>query len=683
MKVLAAVLGVVAVAVAGLALFAMVNLRTLIGAHRDELVARVGRMVGRPVTVAAVVPSWWPLGIRLREVTVAEDPEFGATPFFAAESVVMGIRPWPLVAGRIEASGVHLDRPRLTLVRDPSGHWNVESLGVGAKDAGKDDARGGTGKERRRGFRIPLEWVVGVALSQIDRGTVTIEDRRLGRPPIELRHLHLHATDVYLGATAHLRLEGALFAADAPDLRLDLRVPELGQHDAQHAPFTAHVDVRDADLAVLARWLGGEPATSGRVRSLKIDAEGPLLQGRATVAVDADDPALVVADVPLGRTQPIAATATIAGAVDALRITDVRATLGTLALRAEGQAVVDPWRVALTVTSEPQGRAMLALDDMVLAIGEVDGTLAFDREGLALQPLRLRVDDAPFEVRGWVTDAEPPMLDVHVEAEPFDGTLTADVAVDENGAARARVETAAIDLGKALPRFAPELEGRVEGRASGGAVVTARVVEGRIASGSLAGTGTLSVANGRLRDVNLPDLVVAAIEEVPFMPQLVSAGTRARYAELFGSRDTVVDSADVPFTIGRGRLASERALFVNPAYQISGKGWIDATDELRFTGTVLLGASVSRTLRDDVRAAKYLAADDGRISLPFVARGRLGHVRVEPDGKRLRERGLTALLGERPEGRDEGRGERRRGEPRRQESLEERVIERLERMLKP
>lgn len=682
MKVLAAVLGVVAVAVAGLVAFAMINLRTLIGAHQDELVARVGRMVGRPVTVGAVVPSWWPLGIRLRQVTVGEDPAFGNAPFLSAESVVMGIRPWPLVAGRVEASGVHLDQPRLALVRDAGGHWNVESIGVDAQ--GQDEERGGTApKERRRGLRVPLEWVVGVALSQVDHGTVTIEDRRTGRPSIELRHLRLRATDVYLGATARLRLEAALFAADAPDLRLDLSVPELGQQDARHAPFAAHVEMRDADLAVLARWIGGGSTARGRVRSLRVDADGPLLQGRARVALAADDPALVVAGVPLGRTQPIEVAGTVAGAVDGVRIADVHATFGTLALRAEGAATLDPWHVGLTVTSEPKGTATLALDRTTLAVGAVAGTLALDRDGLALQPLHLSVDGAPFDVRGWITDAEPVALDLHVEGTPFDGTLTADVAVDATGAARARVEAAAIDLAKALPRFAADLERRVEGRASGGAVLTGRVADGRLADGSLIGTGTLTVRDGRLIDVNLPDLVVAEIEDVPLMPQLVSAGTRARYAELFGSRDTVVESADVPFTIARGRFASDRALLVNPAYQVSGKGWIDVTEEMRFSGTVLLGASVSRTLRDDVRAAKYLAADDGRISLPFVARGRLGRVRVEPDGKRLRERGLTALLGETPDERAAGRGTARRGERRREDNVEERVIERLERMLKP
>ena len=211
----------------------------------------------------------------------------------------------------------------------------------------------------------------------------------------------------------------------------------------------------------------------------------------------------------------------------------------------------------------------------------------------------------------------------------------------------------------------------------------ARLADGALVAGSLAGSGTLTLHGGRLRDVNLPDLVVEQIESLPFMPQLVSARTRSRYADLFASRDTVIESARVPFTIGHSRLSTEQATLDNPAYQITGKGWIDEARELRFHGTVLLGAAVSRTLRDDVRAAKYLAADDGRITLPFVARGRLGKVRVEPDAGRLRSRGLTALLGQSPGESGPASGDHARSDRRREAPLPDQVIERLERMLRP
>jgi hypothetical protein len=681
MKVLAAVVAVATAVVVALVAFALLNLRTLIGAHQDELVARVTRAVGRPVTVGAVVPSWWPLGVRLRDVSVGEDAAFGSEPFLVAAGVVIGIRPWPLVSGRIEASGIHLDLPRLSLVRDDGGRWNVESLG---ESSASGTAETSAPKERRRGFRVPLEWVVGVALSQVDDGTIVVDDRRAHWPaPLVLRHVGLRATDVRLGATAHVHLEAALFAAAAPDLEVDLQVAELGQHDAEHAPFTAHVELADADLGVLAGWLGRSDAAAGRMRRLTVEAEGSLTELQASLDLDAVDSALAVGGMPLGRAQPIGVRAVVRRTNDALTIDELRATFGTLAVDARGEAQLDPWRVALTLASSAHGAATVALDHGTLAVGGLEGRVTIDRDGMALAPLQLRVDEAPITLRGWITDTDPPAFDLHVEGRPFDGTVTADVAVDASGAARARVDVAAIDLAAALPRFAPDLERRIEGRASGAAVLTARVAKRRLSADSLEGDGTLTVQDGRLRAVNLPDLVVEQIERVPLMPQIVSARTRARYGELFASRDTVIDSADVPFTIARGRFTSDRAVLVNPAYQISGKGWIDQAEALRFTGTVVLGASVSRTLRDDVAAAKYLAADDGRITLPFVARGRLGAVKVEPDSKRLRERGLTALLGSLPDAVGSAPDHHRRDDRPRDDDLEDRVIERLERMLKP
>ncbi len=213
-------------------------------------------------------------------------------------------------------------------------------------------------------------------------------------------------------------------------------------------------------------------------------------------------------------------------------------------------------------------------------------------------------------------------------------------------------------------------------------MLAGRVADGALATGSVTGNGSVTVVGARLRDVNLPDLVVDQIERIPLMPTLVSASTRARYGELFASRDTIVESASVPFSVARGRLATEHAVLVNPAYQVTGDGWIDEARALRLHGTVLLGASVSRTLREDVHAAKYLAADDGRIELPFVAHGRLGDVSVEPDGKRLRARGLEALLGDGANGVPPSRGRKRDTRPR-DEELEDQVIERLEKMLKP
>jgi hypothetical protein len=663
----------------GVVAFAMANLRALVGAHKDALVARVERVVGRPITVDEVEPSWWPLGIRLRRVTIGEDPSFGSDAFVVADGVIMSVRAWPLVHGRIEAAGVVLDRPTLTLRRAPSGDWNVASLGEPAGDLDKAGGGNAGRKDRRRAFRVPLEWAVGVALSQVRDGTITIDTGK--GAPLVLRQVHLHADDVRLGATARVRLEAAVFDRDA-DLLLDVRIPSLGQQDVAHSPFTVRAALRDVDVATVSGWTGRSNAAAGTVEAVSIAAAGTLESLHGTFDVRADDPALRVGGVALGRLGAVAVEGRAGRERATIAIESLRATAGGLLVDANGTVGEDPWRVALDLHAASQGTAAVVVGGgTTVDVGGVDGRVVVDRDGAKLEPLRFTVDEVALETRGWVTGVAPPVLDVHVEGRPFSGSLAADVAVEASGAARARVEAADVDLAAALARLAPALENRVEGRASGGAVVTARVVDGALAPGSLAGDGAVTVRDGKLRNVNLPDLVIEQIERVPLMPQLVSARTRARYAELFASRDTVVTSATLPFTLARGRLVTDHAVFENPAYQMTGDGWLDEAQQLRFRGTVLLGASVSKTLREDVRAAKYLAADDGRITLPFVARGRLGAVRVEPDGKRLRARGLTALLGK-PLA-DDRAGRDRDGARRDDEPVEDRVIERLERMLHP
>ncbi|MEO6029846.1 MAG: AsmA family protein, partial [Candidatus Binatia bacterium] len=403
MRALTAVVAVVMLVVVGIAVFAMLNLRALIGAHRDQLVARVERIVGRPITVGAVVPSWWPLGIRLGQVTLGEDPAFGAGPFLVADGVIMSVRPWPLVHGRIEAAGVVLERPALTLRRNGEGEWNVASLGDSTRDGGADGG-GAKRKERRHSFRIPLEWAIGVALSQVRDGTITIEDGRDGEAvQLVLRHVRLHADDVRLGAAARLRLEAAVFAADAADLLLDVRVPNLGERDVEHTPFTARLALTDADLGKVGVWVRRPDLASGRVGSLTLDAAGTLEALHASLDLRIDDPALRVGSVPVGAVQPATLQARVGRTTEALTIEMLRATLGGLVLQGHGEATEDPWRIALDVQSDSGGVAAVAVGGTTVEVSALDGRVIANRDGVALEPLHLTLAGVPLEARGWVT----------------------------------------------------------------------------------------------------------------------------------------------------------------------------------------------------------------------------------------------------------------------------------------
>jgi len=60
-------------------------------------------------------------GFVLYDLTVEEDPAFGAEPLLHASTVTASIRPALAVAGRLELSKVSVDEASLNLVRSPEG----------------------------------------------------------------------------------------------------------------------------------------------------------------------------------------------------------------------------------------------------------------------------------------------------------------------------------------------------------------------------------------------------------------------------------------------------------------------------------------------------------------------------------------------------------------------------------
>src|SRR6185295_9445571 len=152
--------------------------------------------------------------------------------------------------------------------------------------------------------------------------------------------------------------------------------------------------------------------------------------------------------VPFGG-QRIDLHGTIERASAKTAISDLRATVGALVLRATGEVTEDPWRVALDLASDGTGTVDVAIAEPPVTIGAVGGRVTIEHEGLSLAPLRLAVDGGPLEARGWVTGVDPLALDLRLEGRPYQGTLAADLALDAAGGARMRVEAAGIDVSAA------------------------------------------------------------------------------------------------------------------------------------------------------------------------------------------------------------------------------------------
>jgi len=121
-----AVGGLVALAIlAALLLPVLVNLER----YRTLLAGRVGKALGREVTLGALTVNLWRgIGAEAKGVRVAQVPGFGGEPFLTAEALRVHLQVLPLLRGQVKVSSLILERPRIQVLRGPDGRWSVDDL---------------------------------------------------------------------------------------------------------------------------------------------------------------------------------------------------------------------------------------------------------------------------------------------------------------------------------------------------------------------------------------------------------------------------------------------------------------------------------------------------------------------------------------------------------------------------
>ena len=135
LKRLILLLAVLLVAVAVLVLPPLVS----VNSYKNQITRLMSASLGRPVRLSAVEVRLLPRpGFVLTDLSVEEDPAYGAEPILHANTVTASIRLLSLWRGRLEIGAVSVDEASLNLVRISSGRWNLDSFfrSVAAKAQG-------------------------------------------------------------------------------------------------------------------------------------------------------------------------------------------------------------------------------------------------------------------------------------------------------------------------------------------------------------------------------------------------------------------------------------------------------------------------------------------------------------------------------------------------------------------
>jgi hypothetical protein len=122
-------LRIILAAVAILVLVFVVPPLISVSHFKAQITQLISQSLGRPVRLstveARILP--WP-GFEISDLSVAEDPAYGAEPVLHANKVTASIRLLALFSGRLEIGKISVDEASLNLVRAGPGHWNLDSI---------------------------------------------------------------------------------------------------------------------------------------------------------------------------------------------------------------------------------------------------------------------------------------------------------------------------------------------------------------------------------------------------------------------------------------------------------------------------------------------------------------------------------------------------------------------------
>ena len=200
------------------------------------IASNASQALGRPVKFRSMSISILPLpAVALHGLEIAEDPQFGSTPFLQLDTGKVRLKLGPLFTGRVELGDINLSKPVITVIQTADGRMNISTLGTGTKESKPAE-------RTPRGGRGGGTGAAGAFASKvsIDHGTVAYIAHGKG------------------GVTSQYRIE---------DLALTLTggAPQIGfKSDFKVKPGDLAVKVSDGQVALN----GGKPLTEAQLRGV-------------------------------------------------------------------------------------------------------------------------------------------------------------------------------------------------------------------------------------------------------------------------------------------------------------------------------------------------------------------------------------------------------------------------------
>ena len=236
------IIGAVVLAMSGVLVLTVLNVNFLVRRNKDYLIGQVEQALGRKITVDKIEVTLTPVGARLVNFAMADDPAFSAAAFLRAKDLQVDLRLLPLLIGQFRLKRLVLESPVITIVRDARGQYNFASNARNQKSDRDSADSSKNASDRKQDSQLFL-----VASLNVSDGTLRYRDLKNGSE-LTATLINLKVNDFEWDEPFDIQLEAAVMAAKH-NLKFKSRVgPIAGNRDYRDVPLDGDIRADALDL---------------------------------------------------------------------------------------------------------------------------------------------------------------------------------------------------------------------------------------------------------------------------------------------------------------------------------------------------------------------------------------------------------------------------------------------------
>lgn len=210
-----------------------------VNSYRPQIESSLTSALGRPVKVGNLSLSILTGSVEADQLSIADDPKFGNSPFLQAKTLKVGVELLPLIFSKsLDVTHLKIEQPQISLLRDRDGVWNFSSLG---------NHTGQSAATQKTSTGAPSNANIRVDKLDVTDGTVTLGSTTGKRKPIVYDKVKLTMRN--FSFTSSFPVTASIELPGGGNVKIDGTAGPINSTDTSRTPVEAKITLRKLDLS--------------------------------------------------------------------------------------------------------------------------------------------------------------------------------------------------------------------------------------------------------------------------------------------------------------------------------------------------------------------------------------------------------------------------------------------------